>query len=213
MVDEATKARIIALYREDRLSTTEIATQLGLASKNVVIGVANRWRAIAGVAPKKSSVRVKYDWSDADIARFDARHRSGETWGSVARSLNVSVDTLVFKVKQWRRLHGIKPVRLQRSNLLPLRPSSPKPAAKPLERPVATVRPPPRMVAAPISLLDARAFECRWIVDGYTPAHVCGQPTRSGSSYCPEHHRIVWRPAEKSPHFMPVGFKREVKAA
>jgi hypothetical protein len=45
---------------------------------------------------------------------------------------------------------------------------------------------------------DARPEKpgCQWINGAARHRNFCGAPTRAGSSYCPQHHKIVWVPRE-----------------
>ena len=48
-----------------------------------------------------------------------------------------------------------------------------------------------------VLLSEATWNNCRWIV-GHARRGVfvvCGRQVRSGSSFCDEHHELVWRPA------------------
>ncbi|MGF1640928.1 MAG: GcrA family cell cycle regulator [Rhodospirillales bacterium] len=47
-----------------------------------------------------------------------------------------------------------------------------------------------------VLLSEATRLQCRWIV-GHARRGVfvvCGQRVRTGSSFCEQHHALVWRP-------------------
>jgi len=45
-----------------------------------------------------------------------------------------------------------------------------------------------------VPLLDLKPGQCRFPLphDGRSPARFCGEPTRHGGSWCPEHRRLVY---------------------
>lgn len=50
----------------------------------------------------------------------------------------------------------------------------------------------------PAMLADAPQSRCRWIVrrERFAAFVICGRKVKEGSSYCPEHHALVWRPGD-----------------
>ncbi len=48
------------------------------------------------------------------------------------------------------------------------------------------------------SLREAGTASCRWILrrQRFGQFVICGRPTRLGSSFCAEHHDLVWRAAK-----------------
>jgi hypothetical protein len=42
-----------------------------------------------------------------------------------------------------------------------------------------------------VRIMDLREHHCRWVIG---PMRYCGERKRAGSSFCPDHHKICWRP-------------------
>lgn len=57
--------------------------------------------------------------------------------------------------------------------------------------PLPDAPPPPDRKSSGITMLEARAGQCRWVYDDKT---ICAAAVKKGTSWCPEHYSIVYRP-------------------
>ena len=123
------------------------------------------------------------DWPNLD-AQLAELWMEGHSTAEIGRRLGVSKNAVVS------RTHRIDLPGRSHHKPRPATPERPGRAAdrQPVDRPAPPPSDPPR---------SARST-CRWL-DGERPTWIyCGAPSRLGSSWCPDHHAIVFVRPEAS---------------
>ena len=180
---------------QDRVPRTEIARRLG------------RHEAEIHHKMREMGIEPPAVWTPERIERFLKLREEGLSSHRMALDLGISQGAVARRLNTLPQRSRLKPKKLPPPEPEP-EPELPEPIA-----PAARLEPPdwgPRLHlpsrahapilapdADPVSLLDVRHGQCRWIIDdNVCPAIMCGAPTKSeGSSWCRCHAEVAYVPA------------------
>ena len=143
------------------------------------------------------------DWPNRD-ARLAELWMEGHSTAEIGRRLGVSKNAVVSRTHRIDlpgrpspiRRDGVVRPRVRRSNRSPDRPrlATPERPGRAADRqPVARPAPPP-----PSDPPLSASSTCRWLHGERPTWTYCGAPSRLGSSWCPDHHAIVFVRPEAS---------------
>lgn len=124
------------------------------------------------------------DWK-AMGPRYDALLAQGLTAARIAETLNAEFGCNLTRNAVIGRRH-----RQETTNG---RAPNPQPLAFPLHQ-FPDRKPDLNLRYEPVSLLDVRLDQCRWIEHEPVGACMCGQKVQLGSSWCAEHHKRAFYP-------------------
>lgn len=131
-----------------------------------------------------------YYWDDDQLEEMRKLYvDENKTASEVAKALSLASRNVVLRQAQKRGWQHHEPP-----------PKPPKPVKEPRRRPPPKRAPPPIVAqeparpARPVPFLSRRFGQCAWIlVEGAAPM-CCGQPTVTGSSWCPAHYKRAFQP-------------------
>jgi len=151
-------------------------------------------------------------WTADRLATLKQMWLSGKTSGEIAEHLQVSRAAISGAInRNGLRLHALRAAGInlphhkgggqyQRRNRDKAKKAAPailtitgKPKAAPIPKGTPIPSIPEPVAPLRLNLLELDDTSCRYPI-GNSPYVFCGKEVQPGSSYCPDCHRICWRP-------------------
>ena len=186
---------VVAAYDGDK-SASQVAHELGLPSRNVVVGIWYRarmkGRRVTGHKLVKQALidekRLRVERLRKEARRKAEERRLKAVQAKVEARLRVLAEKdQAPRVERQRRKSRHSVLTGGMVELVPVadrvKPMDMVQVDRAMEQPVAGCK--------PIPLLKAEARQCRWVVSS-RPAMICAAPTGRHSSWCEEHRLRVY---------------------
>ncbi len=183
-------------------TATQIADALGAPSRNSILGKLHRLKE-----PLKNN---EFVWTDEAVATLKRMHAQGST----SRTIAAILQTSLYSIRGKSRYLNLSFAQVRRDHAVATRAfKTERRAIRTAERAAAFTPAPAAAPSLNMTFADLARHSCRYPTSPEdAPAMLfCGIVQREGSSYCPHHHSVAYKPAKPYvPSFPGPSFKGRV---